>query len=558
MFKRETAEQNLDKILGESEQQTKALNGLATSLTEKISAEFNSILIPKIDSINNNFENLPKNISSSIYESLEKPLQSISDTVTNITSNQVEQSTQVIETIIQKFIEKIDNITGEQGEILKDSALQSQKVLENTSNHLDDTFKTIKEILQSQQNTAELRDKKIIEDLEIMKTFQIGTLKHVVNNVNSNLKNLSSNIAENMNTVNNHVGQNLEKLVTSIEKVSEEQATNAFEREEMVAKKITKLMDALANSTTKQLESDKQRDEYRDKKNIADLENMKNFQNEMIGDILSNVNSNIETLSSKVGDNISNINNHMSTNLQQLVTYMQKIGEEQATNAFEREEMVAKKITKLMDALANSTTKQLESDKQRDEYIQNMIKNLENLVANLKNEITTIDDIFSKTSQKLLFIPAQIDKFSFSIDKLNNFENSQTQTTEQLSKFGNKLDSTTDNLVSMIDNLHSYNQSFNETNKEFNETISNTKKLFITMNRDFANLSEENKKIVDNFSRNTERALNEYHKSVEEAIKSRVIPQLDKALSGYASTMAEAISSLSVAIDELREDKNGQ
>ena len=66
MFQRETAEQNLDKILVENEQQTKALNGLATSLTEKISAEFNSILIPKIDSINEHFSNLPNSISSSI------------------------------------------------------------------------------------------------------------------------------------------------------------------------------------------------------------------------------------------------------------------------------------------------------------------------------------------------------------------------------------------------------------------------------------------------------------------------------------------------------------
>ena len=55
MFERETAEQNLDKILVENKQQTKALNGLATALTEKISAEFNSILIPRIDKINDHF-----------------------------------------------------------------------------------------------------------------------------------------------------------------------------------------------------------------------------------------------------------------------------------------------------------------------------------------------------------------------------------------------------------------------------------------------------------------------------------------------------------------------
>ena len=141
MFQRETAEQNLDKILVENEQQTKALNGLATSLTEKIAAEFNNILIPKIDSINEHFSNLPNNISSSISESLEKPLQNISDTVKNITTNQAEQSTQALEILINKFIEKIDNVAGSQGEMLKESAIQSQKVLTETSNHLNNTFK---------------------------------------------------------------------------------------------------------------------------------------------------------------------------------------------------------------------------------------------------------------------------------------------------------------------------------------------------------------------------------------------------------------------------------
>ena len=141
MFQRETAEQNLDKILVENEQQTKALNGLATSLTEKISAEFNSILIPKIDSINEHFSNLPNSISSSISQSLEKPLQNISDTVKNITTNQAEQPTQALETLIAKFIQKIDSVAGGQGEMLKENVIQSQKVLTETSNHLSTTFK---------------------------------------------------------------------------------------------------------------------------------------------------------------------------------------------------------------------------------------------------------------------------------------------------------------------------------------------------------------------------------------------------------------------------------
>ena len=68
IFIRETAEQNLDGILLQNTQQTKALNGLATALTEKIANEFNTTLIPKIALMNTHFENMPQHISNSINE----------------------------------------------------------------------------------------------------------------------------------------------------------------------------------------------------------------------------------------------------------------------------------------------------------------------------------------------------------------------------------------------------------------------------------------------------------------------------------------------------------
>lgn len=237
MFQRETAEQNLDKILVENEQQTKALNGLATSLTEKISAEFNSILIPKIDSINEHFSNLPNNISSSISKSLEKPLQNISDTVKNITTNQAEQSTQALETLITKFVDKLDSVAGSQGEMLKESVIQSQKVLTETSNHLNTTFKSMNEMMLEQNKMSEFRDKKILEELNSIKQSQ-----------NEMLNNLSNNVSSNMDEINKTVNENIEKLVTSIGNVNEEQSIKSSQREELLVSKINELIGGIENN----------------------------------------------------------------------------------------------------------------------------------------------------------------------------------------------------------------------------------------------------------------------------------------------------------------------
>lgn len=424
MFERETAEQNLDKILVENEQQTKALNGLATSLTEKIATEFNNILIPKIDSINEHFSNLPNSISSSISQSLEKPLQNISDTVKNITSNQAEQSTQALETLITKFVEKIDSVAGSQGEMLKESAIQSQKVLTETSNHLNNTFKSMNEMMLEQNKMSEFRDKKILEELNSIKQSQ-----------NEMLNNLSNNVSSNMDGINKAVNENIEKLVTSVNSINEEQSLKSSQREDILISKINELSNGLVN-------------------NIA---------------------------------------------------HNQEV--------------------------------------------------LENIISNFKKEVINIDNIFSKTSEKLVTIPNQIDKFSNSIDKLSNFENTQKDTTEKLQEFSNNINATTQHITTMIENLKSSINEFNSVNSNFSGTISNTKELLSHMNDDFNDLNEKNTEIVDRFSNNVDRSLNEFHKEIENAIKGNIIPALNNSFAEFVQSMSEAILTLSEAIDELRDRK---
>lgn len=486
MFERETAEQNLDKILVENEQQTKALNGLATSLTEKIATEFNNILIPKIDSINEHFSNLPNSISSSISQSLEKPLQNISDTVKNITSNQAEQSTQALETLITKFVEKIDSVAGSQGEMLKESAIQSQKVLAETSNQLSNTFKSMNDMMLEQNKMSEFRDKKILEELNSIKQSQ-----------NEMLNNLSNNVSSNMDGINKTVNENIEKLVTSISNVNEEQSTKSSQREELLVSKINELIGGIENSTSKQLESETQRNE----KISSMIDNLEFSNQKVINDLGNSMGSQVEI---------------MNNNTQQLITKI--------TNDFEN-------------------------------HIVQTQEFLERIVSNLKKEVINIDDIFSRTSQKLVTIPNQIDKFSNSIDKLNNFENTQKDTTEKLQEFSNNINATTQHITTMIENLKSSVNEFNSVNSNFSGTISNTKELLSHMNNDFNNLNEKNTEIVDRFSKNVDRSLNDFHKEIEGAIKSNIIPPLNNAFAGFAQSMADAIQALTEAIDELRDRK---
>lgn len=370
MFQRETAEQNLDKILVENEQQTKALNGLATSLTEKISAEFNSILIPKIDSINEHFSNLPNNISSSISKSLEKPLQNISDTVKNITTNQAEQSTQALETLITKFVDKLDSVAGSQGEMLKESVIQSQKVLTETSNHLNTTFKSMNEMMLEQNKMSEFRDKKILEELNSIKQSQ-----------NEMLNNLSNNVSSNMDEINKTVNENIEKLVTSIGNVNEEQSIKSSQREELLVSKINELIGGIEN-------------------NIVQTQ-----------EVLENIVLNLKK-------EVINIDDIFSKTSQKLVTIPNQIDKfsysiDKLSNFENSQKDTTEKLQEFSNNLKNTT-----------EHITTMIENLKSSI----NEFNSVNSDFSGTISNTRELLSHIN------DDFNDLTERNTQTVDKFSK----------------------------------------------------------------------------------------------------------------------------
>ncbi len=85
------------------------------------------------------------------------------------------------------------------------------------------------------------------------------------------------------------------------------------------------------------------------------------------------------------------------------------------------------------------------------------------------------------------------------------------------------------------------------------ETLQNSQVLLSDMKTQFTDLAEKNSDTIDIFGEKVDKFMNDYHQHVEKAIKDNIVHQLDNALAAYAQTMAEAITSLSDAIDELRE-----
>lgn len=539
IFIRETAEQNLDSILLQNIQQTKALNGLATALTEKIAAEFNTSLIPKIALMNTHFEDMPQQISQSINDTFQKPLEKLSNTVENLTTNQAEKSTEALENTIQNFIQELKTATGNEGEKLKEASIQSQNILVTTSEQLQQTFISMQNMFQEQQKISSARDSKILEDLNQIKQDQQNMIKD-----------LSTNVTNNITTMNQEVSNNISKLVDTIQNIAKQQSQSSNERET----------------------------------------ELKQNQEKMILNISKNIKNDITDMNTQISNNVSKlIETIKTTTLRQQSTIQ------------EREDKITNSVNEILQNIEASILKQKEDDIQRNRVIVDMLQNIQNenklliqeisstvsgqmsnlndnsqqlfeklitrfddhidkvksnvdaILGNLKTEVQNIDVIMSSASKQLIGLPSHLEKVSQSTDKLLTFSDDMKKSTASLLQFNQDFKSTQKNLNHYSQNIVSASSELKLADTTLKETLQNSKQLLIDMKNQFGDLAEKNNDTVDEFALKVDKFMNEYHKHVEKAIQDTVIHQLDNSLSAYAQIMAEAITSLSDAIEELRE-----
>ncbi len=484
IFIRETAEQNLDSILLQNTQQTKALNGLATSLTEKISAEFNTTLIPKIALMNSHFESMPQHISQSINETFQKPLEKLSETVENLTTNQAEKSNEALENIIKEFLKELKSAAGDEGENLKVASTQSQNILLATSEKLQDTFTSMQKMFQEQQTISNARDSKILEDLNEIKQDQ-----------QEMIQNLSTNVTDNISTMNQEVSTNISKLVETMQTTSTKQQEVSQQREQEITSSVNSMLSNIEESMSRQTEDD-------------------NKRNKVVISMLQQISSENKELITELSSTVSGQMNSLNDNSQQL--FEKLIG-------------------------------------QFDNHIDRVKSSVDSILGNLKTEVQNIDVIMSSASKQLIGLPSHLEKVSQSTDKLLVFSNDLTQSTNKLLQFNSDFIKTQENLDKYSQNILFASDELKLADSHIKETLQTSQTLLADMKNQFGELADKNSDTIDEFGEKVDKFMNDYHKHVEKAIQDNIIHQLDNALSSYAQTMAEAITSLSDAIDELRE-----
>lgn len=531
IFVRRSAEQNLDSLVNESAQQTKALNELVTSLT---------------DSIGNTFS---------------EPLHELSDTVKHLTTSQAEQSHQLFA---------------------------------STSERLHRTFQ---EVLEKQTALASARDEKIAADLGEIKTAQ-----------HEMLLGMSDNVSKNMRDMNEKISANIERLVETLQQTSDRQINDTKQREERMNETHQSLVSSLAKSLQEDMRA--MSSEVRSSVNtmVKTMDDLTAAQNESSArreeEQRRAQTAAMEHVSSSVSENMAAMNAQVSGNLEKLVAAIESSLSRQQSSSEERENQMTDGVQTLLQNIESTVARQLAEDRERNAVVTNMIQELslqnkhliaeisqgvsnqmsslnnnseqlfrklihqfelhvievkgtlEAMLGNLRTEVGNIDVIMSTVSQRLVGLPAQIDSVMRISDKLLTFSGELTSSTANMLQFNSDFLKTAAGLEGYIAKITDASEALKQADGNLKETLGISKEVMAQMKQEYQELADTNSDTVDRFAGKVDTFMNDYHRHVESAIKDKVIHQLDNALSAYAQTMAEAITNLSEAIDELREKKD--
>jgi len=169
IFKRQTAEQNLFIIANESEQQTRALNTLAETLTQKISEQFNPIM----SQMNSHLEQMPIHISEAIGDSLKEPLSVLSQNAKSAVESQSDNLGKLVET----FIQKIEYAAGQQTEGIQALMLNTTEELTQLINNLNQTNQQM--LFQQQE-----QDERVSQAIEKMQDVFDTVTSQAANSMN--------------------------------------------------------------------------------------------------------------------------------------------------------------------------------------------------------------------------------------------------------------------------------------------------------------------------------------------------------------------------------------
>ncbi len=515
VFRRQTAEQNLFKIANESEQQTRAMNSLAETLTQKISEQFNPILT----TMNKNLEQMPLHISKAIGETLSGPLEQLK----NSAANAAESQSDSLESIVNTFIDKLDSTSGDQAQGI-------QNMMAQTTEQLTFLLKSMKDITLTQSVMQKEREEKMQELFHRTMTSFEEQMKQVRDVFGTVSKEASSSMNE---------------------MYSNQQASLSQERTSM-SEQMLEMKDVfitLSNETSTAMSTAYEKQHETLENERKEMANQMNEMKESFTSLSSQSTENFSDMFNQQQQTLIGERESISKHGQEISSQMQSLITSMAEQSGSRDE----KLQEMMQMIQEQHSQLFSRNK---EFASELENSMAQVMSNIVSKVTEVQSLINETASKLIAVPGMLNSFEDSSQNLKEFGETTKEATLALSGAVQELHNVQTSVSEQLNDVREHTQSLNDISSSTQVVATASEQSAKVLQETYKVLINENNENLEKLGESMSKWLGEYDSQVHSTMQGS-LNEVQGALSNFANTLTQSMGSLEDAIESINTKVQG-
>lgn len=317
----------------------------------------------------------------------------------------------------------------------------------------------------------------------------------------------------------------------------------------------------------------------RDRLIVANLESIRQSQNETIDKLVHSVAENIQSLTSNVTNSVNQIGEVVRSSTSDFVTnassreqelndsvsmIVQRIDtttEKMASDSARRDEAINATLVRTQEVFSNAMRAMQEGSNdaigqiamQLNESVSFIKNEMDQIFKNITAHASSVDAIISQSAQRLSKVPQYLEVLDNSALKLQNFAAKTEESSRQLTQ-------ASADLLKFNDSVGKYTAEMDVTGSMFKQTAEMTERIakgsqdtYSLLAEQYNDLLEQNESSMVKF----QEQVDAYKHQLEAGVQ-HTFTQFDKQLSDFASGLSASVAEINDAIADLTETRGNK
>lgn len=317
----------------------------------------------------------------------------------------------------------------------------------------------------------------------------------------------------------------------------------------------------------------------RDRLIVANLESIRQSQNETIDKLVHSVAGSIESLTSNVNNSVKQLGEVVRTSAEGFVSQssqreqelndsisviVQRIDEtteKMATDSARRDEAINVALNRTQEVFSNAMKTMQEGSNEAigqiaiklNDSVASLKQEMDQILKNISSHASSVDAIISQSAQRLSKVPQYLEVLDSSAMKLQTFAAKTEESTRQLSLASSDLLKFNDSVGEYTKEMETAGVMFKQTAEMTEKIYKGSQETYIQLADQYKDLLDQNEASMDKF----QKQVDEYKQQLDGAVR-QAFSTFDGQLSTFASKLSMSIGEITEAIADLTETRGSK